>query len=71
MHILSRAQFILVFQGMINSVDDLKELMSNTIFSLDSTAFKTGKIVSCLDPIVTNSTLEPLNKVTKPNRVKV
>jgi len=52
-------------KSMIDSVNDLEELLSNSNLSLRSTTFKTSKIVGYLDSVITEGSLEPLNEVTK------
>ena len=48
-------------EGIIDSIYDLEELLADTVLCLSTTTFKTTKVVSRLNLIVSESSLEPLD----------
>jgi hypothetical protein len=69
MNIIVRRWELLIFESVINSINDLEELLTNTTFCLCSAAFKSGQEMCRLNSIASESSLKPLNEITKSYRI--
>ena len=50
-----------ILEGVVDSIYDLEELLADTVLCLSTTTFKTIKVMSRLNLIVSESSLKPLD----------